>query len=168
MGIAKKAKATRRTTRPARTRTARVPLRPATRQERSDGGDAFIPDPGEGPAHTDDDLAELLAEDFIEAATRGNEVLEDDLDRPLADELGGPFVVTDPRDELADGVDESNPDDAVVEPLPRANAGLVLRPREETLDDELRALNDEGDDLSTDEDAELNVEGGPVATRPRP
>jgi hypothetical protein len=143
-------------------------VRPIERQERSDGGDAFIPDPGDGPAHTSDDLAELLAEDFIEAATRGNEVLEDDLDRPLADELGGPFIVTDPRDELADGVDDSNPLDAAVEPLPRANAGLVQRPNEEAMDDELRVGAEDEDDVSTDEDATVEIEGGPGATRPRP
>lgn len=166
MGNASKAKATRKTTRPARTPKARVPVRPLERQERSDGGDAFIPDPGDGPAHTSDDLAELLAEDFIEAATRGNEVLEDDLDRPLSDELGGPFIVTDPRDELADGVDDSNPLDAAIEPLPRANAGLVQRPRDEAPDDELRSEDE--DELATDEDATLEVEGGPGTTRPRP
>lgn len=164
MGNANKGKATR----PASARKTRVPVRPVARQERSDGGDAFIPDPGDGPARTSDDLAELLAEDFIEAATRGNEVLEDDLDRTLSDEIGGPFIVTDPREELADGVDDSNPSDAAVEPLPRANAGLVQRPRDEALDDELRADAEDEDEAATDDDAELDVEGGPSATRRRP
>jgi hypothetical protein len=166
MGNASKAKATRKTTRPAQARKARVPVRPVERQGRSDSGDAFIPDPGDGPARTSDDLAELLAEDFIEAATRGNEVLEDDLDQPLSDELGGPFVVTDPRDELADGVDDSNPSDAAAEPLPRANAGLVQRPRDEAPDDDLRADTDDEDELA-DEDATVEIEGHPGATRPR-
>jgi hypothetical protein len=164
MRKASKAKAVRESKRPARVTVARVPVRPARRQERTDGGDAFIPDPEGGPAHTNEDLAEILAEDFVEAATRGNDVLEDDLDRPLSDELGGPFIVTDPREELAEDFDESNPPDADVEPLPRANAGLVQRPREEELDNELR---DEAgtDDFETDED--IDVESLPKAARPR-
>jgi hypothetical protein len=52
---------------------------------RSDDGNAFIPDPGEGPAHTSDDLAEILAEDFVKAATSGNDALEDDLNPEDAD-----------------------------------------------------------------------------------
>jgi hypothetical protein len=158
MGNASKAKTARTRKQPARAKVARVPLRPARRQERSDGGDAFIPDPGDGPARTSDDLAELLAEDFVEAATRGNEVLEDELDRPLSDELGGPFIVTDPREELAEGTDDSNPLDADVEPLPRANAGLVTRPREEELDNELRD-EDGADDFEADGDADVGIAG---------
>src|SRR6185295_1532273 len=128
----------RRAARLTSDRDARPPVR---RPERSDDGDAFIPDPGEGPARTRDDLAEILAEDFVEAATRGNEVLEDDLDRTLPDEVGGPFVLTDEDQELADGEDESNPADAEVEPLPRANAGLVQKPQQERV----RVRNEDSD-----------------------
>jgi hypothetical protein len=102
---------------------------------RSDDADAFIRDPGEGPAHTRDELAEALAEDFVESATSGNDVLEDDLDRTLPEEIGGPFVVTRAREELADDVDASNPADAMREPLPRAVGGLVQPP-----------LDDDGDE----------------------
>ncbi|HTA17648.1 MAG TPA: hypothetical protein VK989_00060 [Polyangia bacterium] len=105
-------------------------------RERSDDGNAFIRDPGEGPARTRDDLAEVLAEDFIGAATSGNDVLEDDLERETSDELGGPFVETRASIELADDVDESNPVDAEAEALPRAVAGLVERSVEDELDDE--------------------------------
>ncbi len=62
--------------------------------ERSDDAHAFIPDPSEGGAPPTEDLAEVLGEDFVESATRGNEVLEDDLDVTLPEEIGGPFVVT--------------------------------------------------------------------------
>ncbi len=109
-------------------------------RKRSDDGDAFIRDPGEGPARTRDDLAEVLAEDFIGAATSGNDVLEDDLERETSDELGGPFVETSARVELADDVDGSNPICAEVEALPRAVAGLVERATDDR--------GDEGDESS--------------------
>jgi hypothetical protein len=136
---------------------------------RSDDANAFIPDPEQGPARTSDDLAELLAEDFVESATRGNEVLEDDLDQPLSDEIGGPFVVTRAREEFAEGTDDSNPEDAEAAPLPKPVAGLVQRPRAEALEeseadeDEERAENEDDDDdvegvraedLGEDEEAE--------------
>jgi hypothetical protein len=111
-------------------------------RKRSDDADAFIPDPGEGPARTRDDLAEVLAEDFIGAATSGNDVLEDDLESETSDELGGPFVVTSARVELADDVDESNPIDAEVEAFPRAVAGVVARPSVERDDDDLESTDE--------------------------
>ncbi|MEO6420458.1 MAG: hypothetical protein ABIP39_13665 [Polyangiaceae bacterium] len=40
---------------------------------REDGADAFIPDPAGGPAHIRDDFAQELAEEFIGAATSGEE-----------------------------------------------------------------------------------------------
>jgi hypothetical protein len=143
-----KTKATTKSTRPkaAETKQARArpprPPRLVKARGRSDDGDAFIRDPGEGPARTRDDLAELLAEDFIGAATSGNDVLEDDLERETSDELGGPFVVTSARVELADDIDESNPIGAEPEALPRAVAGLVERPADER-DDEDEAPADE-------------------------
>lgn len=95
---------------------------------RSDDGNAFIRDPGEGPAHTGDDLAEALAEDFVAAATGETNALENDLDRTLDEEIGGPFVLTRASKELAHDVDASNPIGAEAEPLPKAMAGLVQRP----------------------------------------
>src|SRR5262245_30227561 len=79
---------------------------------RSDDANAFIPDPDGGPARTDDDLAESMAEEFLEAATRGNEVAEEVLDEVVPEEIGGPFVETTAAEEFAAGVDESNPADA--------------------------------------------------------
>ena len=48
---------------------------PATRRAkpRVDGADAFIPDPAGGPAQIRDDFAQELAEEFIGAATSGEE-----------------------------------------------------------------------------------------------
>jgi hypothetical protein len=133
------------------------------RARRSDDADAFLPDPSDdGPAHSNDDLAEVLAEDFLESATRGNDVYEDELERPLPDEVGGPFVVTDADEEMADDVDESNPIDAEPAGRPRAVAGLVQRPRAEELSDE-----DEGDDEDDEEEDDDDVENE-VDERKRP
>jgi len=162
--VAKAARAPSSRKRPARERADRGAESSVGRSERSDGGDAFIPDPGDGPARTRDDLAEILAEDFVEAATRGNEVLEDDLDRTLPDEIGGPFVLTDEDEELADGEDESNPADANVEPLPRANAGLVQKPRAERIID---GDADEDEDQSDDEDGAQELDEDTLPTRRR-
>jgi hypothetical protein len=92
---------------------------------RTDDANAFIPDPDGGPARFRDDLAETLAEEYLESATRGNEVYEDALDQVVPEEIGGPFVETSAAEEFAHDTDEANPEDAVREPLPRTGAGLV-------------------------------------------
>jgi hypothetical protein len=132
---------------------------PAQRAHRTDDADAFLPDPSDdGPAHANDDLAEVLAEDFLESATRGNDVYEDELDRSLPDEVGGPFVVTDADEEMVDDVDESNPIDAEPAGRPRAVAGLVQRPRAEEFSDEDEGEGeDEGEEEEEDED-DVDVE----------
>jgi hypothetical protein len=102
---------------PARTRVIR--------RERSDDANAFMPDPEDGPARIGDDLAENLAEEYLQAATIGNEVVEDDLDAVVPEEIGGPFVETSAADEFAHDTDDANPIDAEREPLPRPISGLV-------------------------------------------
>jgi hypothetical protein len=92
--------------------------------ERADGADAFMPDPEEGPAQIDDDIAETLAEDFLQAATSGQDAVEESLDGLVEEELGGPFIVTTADEEFAASVDSMNPEDATREPLPRVNGGL--------------------------------------------
>jgi hypothetical protein len=87
---------------------------------RSDDGDAFIPDPHGGPAHTDDDLAEELGEDFIAAAISGETSAEDTRDAEVMEELGGPFIYTDAKTEFADGTDLSNPEGAEPAAFPTA------------------------------------------------
>ena len=101
------------------------------RHERSDDGNAFIPDPEGGPAYTRDDLAESLAEDFLQAATSGEDVAEESGDQVVPEELGGPFVETSANEEFASGTDESNPSDAETEPLPLSGPGIVGTPKEE-------------------------------------
>jgi hypothetical protein len=98
---------------------------PVARHGRSDDANAFIPDPDGGPARFRDDLAENLAEEYLESATRGNEVYEDALDQVVPEEIGGPFIETSAAEEFAHDTDEANPEDAHREPLPRAGAGLV-------------------------------------------
>jgi hypothetical protein len=99
------------------------------RRGRSDSGDAFLPDPEDGPARVDDDLAENLAEDFVRSATTGEDSDDETMDQIVPEEFGGPFVETSAAEEFALGPDESNPDDALVEPLPRAVHGVATRPR---------------------------------------
>ncbi len=85
---------------------------------RDDDADAFFPDPGSGPAHTRDGLAQELAEEFLMSATSGEYVREDELDREVPEESGGPFVIHPARYEYALDVDASNPADAAREALP--------------------------------------------------
>jgi hypothetical protein len=114
----------------------------ARRHQRSDDGNAFIPDPGDGPAHTRDDLAESLAEEYLLGATSGGEpVAEEQNDEVVPEELGGPFVETSAREEFADGTDESNPADAEPAALPLTGSGMVAAPRE--LDRDPDAEDDE-------------------------
>jgi hypothetical protein len=99
---------------------------------RADSADAFIRNPDDGgPIHTDDDLAESLAEEFVHSATSGEEQTEEALDQLVPEEIGGPFVETSASEEFADGYDESNPPDAEQEALPRVVGGLSERPKDE-------------------------------------
>jgi len=76
---------------------------------RPDDADAFFPDPGEGPARVHDDLAQVLAEDFLIAATSGEEVNEEVLSGDLLeeDEGQGPPAAAEP--EFAFGDPEAHP-----------------------------------------------------------
>jgi len=126
MNAKRGSKATRRaaTTNGTRARPLPAPV-PRVSHQRSDDGNAFMPDPEDGPARIRDDLAENLAEDYLQAATQGMEV-EEDHDQVVPEELGGPFVETSAAEEFALDTDEANPEDASREPLPRPVAGLVL------------------------------------------
>ncbi len=71
------------------------------RHSRRDGADAFIP---ESSVHTDDTLAENLAEEFLESATSGEERGEEALNEMVAEEIGGPFIETTSEPEQDDMV----------------------------------------------------------------
>jgi hypothetical protein len=62
------------------------------KRKRSDGADAFIPESAQSSGTTDD-LAELLAEQYLRSAG-GDETEEDTRDEVVPEELGGPFVET--------------------------------------------------------------------------
>ena len=98
---------------------------------RADSADAFIREPDDGPVNVEDDLAETLAEEFVHSATSGEDHTEDALDQMVPEEIGGPFLETSAEEEFADDIDESNPEDAEPEAMPRAVGGVVGRPREE-------------------------------------
>jgi hypothetical protein len=113
--------ATRKPKRPTR---RRPPEPPEGARGRSDDGDAFIPDPSEGgPPVAVDDIAETLAEEFVQSATSGEEAGEDVRDEWVPEEVGGPFVETRADDEFADDEDASNPPETQPEPFPTANRG---------------------------------------------
>jgi hypothetical protein len=68
--------------------------------------------------HTNDDLAEELAESAVASMTSGEEQLTGDLNAEVAEERGGPFVKTSGGTEFAEGTDESNIPEATREPFP--------------------------------------------------
>ena len=89
---------------------------------RGDRADAFVRDPGDGPARTPDDLAQEVAEGFITSATSGEEAGEELANAEVPEEEGGPFVETTELDEFAFDTDASNPEDAEPEPFPLPNS----------------------------------------------
>jgi hypothetical protein len=70
-------------------------------------------------ARANDDLAEQLAEEWVETATSGEDESQDVLGQEVSEEAGGPFVTTTGGEEFATGVDESNPKGATREPFPK-------------------------------------------------
>jgi len=112
-------------------RTEATALRGSTRERpmgvnavsRMDDGNAFFPDPLDGPAQAGEPLAEELAEEFLDSATTAQECGEEMRDEVFAEELGGPFLEDRASMEFANDVDESNPEDAPREPFPTAMRG---------------------------------------------
>src|SRR5262249_23138225 len=91
---------------------------------RPDSGDAFLPDPGSGPARVKDDLAEELAEEFLTSATSAEESLPEALEGEVPEEAGGPFVPSSAKQEVARGNHGSNPRCARTEErLPSGHGG---------------------------------------------
>ena len=86
--------------------------------QRRDDADAFLRDPDGGPIPFSGSLDDELVEDFLIAATTGEDAGEDLRNQEVPEDHGGPFVTTRASVEMADGVDESNPEDAEVAALP--------------------------------------------------
>ncbi len=105
------APATRAPTRSAKSRAGRS--RPPVQQARErEEPETLI------PGAADDDLAEELGEEAIEAATSGQQPAEENLNAEVPEETGGPFVETSAATEFARGTDASNPADAERAPFP--------------------------------------------------
>ncbi len=83
-------------------------------RERPDDGNAFLPDPSGGPTtrkrgdEEQDDLAEVLGEEYIASATAAEPVEEDVRNAVVDEELGGPFLDTPADQELAHDDDDAN------------------------------------------------------------
>ncbi len=90
------------------------------KRPRRGADDAFIP--SERPK-SKDDLAELLAEQYLASATSGEEQGEESQNEIVPEEDGGPFVYTRGKVEFAKGVDPSNPPGTLREPLPSPMRG---------------------------------------------
>jgi hypothetical protein len=67
----------------------------------------------------DGGLGEELGQRTVLDATTGDDPIADELDADVLEDQGGPFVETSAAQELAAGVDDSNPIDADREPFPR-------------------------------------------------
>ncbi|HEY4106499.1 MAG TPA: hypothetical protein VGM44_21510 [Polyangiaceae bacterium] len=74
---------------------------------------------------TSEELAEELAENFVESATSGEDTEGERHDRVVEEEVGGPFVPSTAGQEFAGGTDESNIPEATREPLPRTSKAEV-------------------------------------------
>jgi hypothetical protein len=77
---------------------------------------AFLIDP-----RSSDSLAEGLGEAFIESATSGQGSATQRQNQVTTEEDGGPFLVTSALDEFAEGLDESNINDATREAFPTSS-----------------------------------------------
>src|SRR5262245_31653066 len=75
-------------------------------EPRIDDGNAFLPDGPGGPAVVDDDLAECWGEDYVLAATTGEDLADEVLQESVPEELGGPFVESTAREEYGWAPDE--------------------------------------------------------------
>ncbi len=104
-------------------------------RERSDGGDAFIPESAQ-ISGTPDDLAEFLGEQYLREAV-DDDGGEGSRDEEVTEELGGPFVESAPEQEFGSTQEGRNVGEArggaeetltvrVRSPLPQAVGPLAI------------------------------------------
>lgn len=115
------------------------------KHERSDSADAFIPESAQ-ISGTSDDLAELLAEQYLREAS-GDESEEGARDDVVSEEVGGPFVESGPGEEYGSTRKAAENDDAHTDtarrtvegptrnPTPQAVAPLAIAAPDENADD---------------------------------
>lgn len=118
--------------------------------------DAFIRE-SEARTGSREDLSELLGEDFLRAATSGEEVGEDVRDEVVPEELGGPFLETDAGEEFGRTVrgledDEVEERDAESAAFPEAVGSLGVAAPDER---EVRPAGEVLDDDQAEEEEEL-------------
>lgn len=93
------------------------------RHLRSDNGRAFLPDPygriGGHRAHSRNELADALAQEFLASATTTEDVT-DTRDHVMFEEVGGPFSFSSPQVEFGSTVNEAAPPDGDRESVPVA------------------------------------------------
>lgn len=93
--------------------------------ERTDSAEAFLHDPTETRhrGRDEDPLAEMLGEDYVQAATSGESSYAEVADAVTMEELGGPFLESSSAEELAD--DEPETPEATREPFPTPHGRTV-------------------------------------------
>jgi hypothetical protein len=89
-------------------------LRARSRGKTKDDDRAFL-----AGARSADSLTEELGEEFVETITSGEDEGNEVRDQRVAEEVGGPFTLTNGNTEFAEGTDGSNPKTATREPFPR-------------------------------------------------
>ncbi len=77
-------------------------------------------EPFVGRPRSGDPLAAALGEEFISAATTGDEVRLAELNERIPEDDGGPFIITRGREEFGRKRDGSNPPGSTREPFPLA------------------------------------------------
>jgi len=125
------------------------------KQERSDGGDAFIPESAQIYG-TSDGVAELMGEQYLRGAS-GDECEEDTRDEEVPEELGGPFVESRPEEEF--GSTRKAEDPSLLSkgtrplriPLPQAVGPLAIAGPDEDIDEGESASDRIGVPLATSE-----------------
>jgi hypothetical protein len=143
------------------------------KQERSDGGDAFIPESAQ-ISGTSDGVAELMAEQYLRGAS-GDECEEDTRDEEVPEELGGPFVESRPEEEF--GATQKAEDTSTQSkskrrpathplriPLPQAVGPLAVAGPDEDVDEGESASDRMGVEVATSavRAAELASESGSI------
>lgn len=105
------------------------------KKQRSDDGNAFIPESALSTG-TGDDLAQQLAEDHQRAVTTGADDAEDARDALQTEEMGGPFIMSEAEDEFGEtmtaaGSDDLEDQESETNPLPEAVGSLAIASAEE-------------------------------------
>jgi hypothetical protein len=142
-------------------------------RERSDGGDAFIPESAQ-ISGTPDDLAEFSGEQYLREAV-DDDIGEGSRDEELTEELGGPFVESRPEEEFGatqeggnigdspTGAEES-PTVRVRSPLPQAVGPLAIAAPDEDGQGEVAENDRNGRPLPASDVRAANLGAEPGST----